>query len=220
MLAKSWQIHLQQEFKKDYMLSLKKFLVSEKAKHKIIYPHSKNWFRAFELTPFDKVKVVIIAQDPYHGPNQANGLCFSVNKGIALPPSLQNIFKEQNSDLSITQSENGNLDNWAKNGVLLLNSVLTVERFKAGSHANKGWEIFTNKVIKKLNKLKNNIVFLLWGSYAQNKGEIIDINKHLILKTAHPSPLSAHRGFLGCRHFSKTNDYLKSHNITPIDWQL
>ncbi len=220
MLAKSWQVHLQQEFEKDYMLSLKKFLVSEKTKHKIIYPHSKNWFRAFELTPFDKVKVVIIAQDPYHGPNQANGLCFSVNKGIALPPSLQNIFKEQNSDLSITQPENGNLDNWAKNGVLLLNSVLTVERFKAGSHANKGWETFTNKVIKKLNKLKNNIVFLLWGSYAQNKGGIIDINKHLVLKTAHPSPLSAHRGFLGCRHFSKTNDYLKSHNITPIDWQL
>ena len=216
----SWRAVLADEKNKPYFQHVLNFVKAERAAGKIIYPQQGDIFNALKFTPFDKVKVVILGQDPYHGPNQAHGLCFSVQKGINPPPSLQNIFKELHDDLGITIPNHGNLESWAQQGVLLLNTVLTVEAGKAHSHANKGWEIFTDKVIQTLNDHRQGLVFLLWGSHAQRKGEVIDPLKHYLLKSAHPSPLSAHRGFLGCRHFSKTNQYLKKSGQVEIDWEL
>lgn len=219
-IEKSWKKYLSDEFHKDYMKSLRQFLANELEDKKIIYPHGGEIFSAFDLTPFDQTKVVIIGQDPYHGPGQAHGLCFSVKPGIKTPPSLVNIYKELKNDLDITPPTHGYLDDWAKQGVLLLNSVLTVEKGLAGSHRNKGWEIFTDKIIEVLNAEKENLVFILWGSPAQKKGAKIDEKKHLVLKSVHPSPLSAHRGFFGNKHFSQTNEYLLKHGKTPIKWEL
>lgn len=202
------------------MKDLKKFLKSEKTKKKTIFPSGPAVFNALNTTDFDDVKVVILGQDPYHGPGQAHGLCFSVPKGIVKPPSLVNIFKELKEDLNISIPEHGELSSWAKQGVLLLNATLTVEANKAGSHQNKGWELFTDKIIQELSDKKENLVFMLWGSYAQKKGQFIDRKKHLVLESVHPSPLSAYRGFLGCRHFSKANNYLKLKDLKPIDWTL
>ena len=213
----SWFEVLKEEFDKPYFEKLVNFIKAEYST-KTIYPHGKNIFRAFELCPFDKVKVVIIGQDPYHGPGQANGLCFSVNDGVPLPPSLQNIYKEIEADLDMEMPSTGNLDNWSRQGVLLLNATLTVRANQAGSHQRQGWEEFTDAVIKTISDRKENIVFLLWGKYAQEKGMIIDISKHHILKAPHPSPLSAHAGFFGCKHFSKTNQYLESIGKDPINW--
>lgn len=202
------------------MQRLWRFLREEKAQKKIIYPQSPNIFEAFRLAPLPSVKVVILGQDPYHGPNQAHGLCFSVQPGVKVPPSLVNIYKELSADLNIPPSTNGCLVNWAKQGVLLLNSVLTVEAGHAASHQGQGWELFTDKVIGVLNQYETGIVFLLWGAYAQRKGAFIDADKHCVLKTSHPSPFSAYQGFLGCRHFSATNHYLEAHGKTPIDWRV
>lgn len=213
----SWQAVLQQEFNQEYFEKLTQFVKNE-YNSTTIYPAGKNIFRAFELCPFDQVKVVILGQDPYHGPKQANGLCFSVNEGIPLPPSLQNIYKEIASDLNIKAPTSGNLDQWSRQGILLLNATLTVRANQAGSHQKKGWEQFTNAAIQQISDKKANVVFLLWGKYAQEKGKVIDTSKHLILKSVHPSPLSAYNGFFGCKHFSKTNDYLKSIGQTPIEW--
>lgn len=218
--APSWQQPLQTEFDAPYMQALKQFLRSEKDKQKIIYPHSSNWFHALETTPLSEVKVVILGQDPYHQPGQAHGLCFSVQPGIKIPPSLINIYKELETDLGIPAVSHGYLESWARQGVLLLNAVLTVEDSKANSHQGKGWEAFTDKVIEVTNQQRQNVVFMLWGSYAQRKGSVIDTSKHLVLTAPHPSPLSAHRGFFGCRHFSQANQYLEAHGQTPIDWQL
>ncbi len=218
--APTWKAVLEDEFRQPYMQSLKQFLRAEKDQKKIIYPHSSNWFHALEVTPLDQVKVVIIGQDPYHQPNQAHGLCFSVLPGVKPPPSLANIFKELETDLGMTSPPHGCLEAWAKQGVLLLNAVLTVEASRANSHQGKGWETFTDKVITIINERRQHVVFMLWGSYAQKKGAMIDTQRHLVLKAPHPSPLSAHRGFLGCRHFSQANHYLQQHGISPIDWQL
>jgi len=220
MLEESWQQVLGAEFDKPYMQQLRVFLRQEKDQKKNIYPKSADVFQAFALTPFTNVKVVLLGQDPYHGPNQAHGLCFSVQNGIPLPPSLINIYKELKEDLGIPRSMNGCLVNWAKQGVLLLNSTLTVEQGHPGSHQGKGWEQFTDCAIGVLNAQLRGIVFLLWGAYAQKKGQFIDIDRHYILKAAHPSPLSAHQGFLGCRHFSATNRYLERLGKSPIDWQV
>lgn len=219
-LRECWKSFLKEEFEKPYMAELKKFLKDEKAKKKRIFPPGPLIFNALNTTPFDEVKVVILGQDPYHGPGQAHGLCFSVPKGVKKPPSLVNIFKEIHDDLKLPIPQSGDLTPWAKQGVLLLNATLTVESSKAGSHQNHGWEFFTDKIIHVLNDKKENLVFMLWGSFAQKKGQFIDRKKHLVLEAPHPSPLSAHRGFLGCRHFSKANAYLKSKNITPIDWSI
>jgi len=202
------------------MLEFKKFLKAEKEQQKIIYPHSSNWFHSLESTPLDQVKVVIIGQDPYHQPDQAHGLCFSVLPGIKPPPSLVNIYKELEQDLNIKPVNHGYLENWAQQGVLLLNAVLTVEASKPNAHQGKGWEIFTDKVISTINSKCQHVVFLLWGSYAQKKGAIIDDKKHLVLKAPHPSPLSAHRGFFGCQHFSQANHYLMKNGKTRVNWQL
>lgn len=202
------------------MEQLRSFLRSEKDQKKVIYPKSENIFNAFNLTPFDKVEVVILGQDPYHGPDQAHGLCFSVPKKIPIPPSLINIYKEIKADLGFPIPSHGNLEHWATQGVLLLNSVLTVEKGLAASHQGRGWEQFTDHVISILNQQKNGLVFLLWGAYAQRKGQYIDMQRHLVLKAPHPSPLSAHQGFLGCRHFSKANEYLEKLHKKPIDWKL
>jgi uracil-DNA glycosylase len=202
------------------MQNLKSFLRQEKDQQKKIYPHSADWFHALETTPLDEVKVVILGQDPYHQPGQAHGLCFSVKPGVKVPPSLVNIYKELESDLGVTPVKHGYLESWAKQGVLLLNAVLTVEDSHANAHQGKGWEQFTDKVIETINAQRENVVFMLWGSYAQKKGSVIDPQKHLVLKAPHPSPLSAHRGFLGCRHFSQANDYLVQHGESPINWQL
>lgn len=210
---------LKEEFEKPYFTELVKFVKSEYTT-KIVYPKGNNIFRAFELCPFEQTKVVIIGQDPYHGPNQANGLCFSVNPGIPLPPSLQNIFKEIQEDLQLPPPTSGNLDKWAKQGVLLLNATLTVRAHTAGSHQRKGWEEFTDAVIKALIDHKQNTIFLLWGKYAQEKGKIINRSTNKVLTAPHPSPLSAYSGFFGCKHFSKTNEYLSSINKTTIDWNL
>lgn len=218
-LEASWKKVLLAEFSKPYMQKLKQFLISEQQAKKIIYPKNSEIFNAFNFTPFSRVKVVIVGQDPYHGPNQAHGLCFSVQPSVALPPSLVNIYKELYSDLAIKQPH-GCLINWAKQGVLLLNSVLTVQAGLPGSHSNKGWEIFTDQVISSLNNHASGIIFLLWGNYALKKGAILDHQKHTILKAAHPSPLSANRGFFGCRHFSITNKLLKQQGMDPIDWQI
>lgn len=218
--APSWQPWLQPEFDQPYMQSLKQFLQAEKAAHKVIYPHSSNWFHALEVTPLDRVKVVIIGQDPYHQPNQAHGLCFSVKPGVRIPPSLVNIYKELKSDLGIEPVNHGYLEHWAKQGVLLLNAVLTVEQSNANAHQGKGWELFTDRVIQLVNEQCEHVVFMLWGSYAQKKGARIDQSRHLVLKAPHPSPLSAHRGFLGCRHFSQANAWLEQKGRGAIDWQL
>ena len=220
ILENSWKEKLLEEFNKDYMRSLSEFLRSEKAKNKIIYPPGNKIFHAFNLTKFEDVKVVILGQDPYHGHNQAHGLSFSVEEGIRPPPSLKNIFKELESDLGMKQPRHGNLEKWCCEGVLLLNSILTVEKSMPASHANMGWERFTDAILSILNNLKKNIVFILWGKKAQEKGHFLDTNRHLILKSAHPSPYSANNGFLGSRPFSKTNDYLSSNNIKVIDWDL
>lgn len=219
-LESSWQAIIGEEFDKPYMQELKTFLQNEKGAKKTIFPHSSNWFKAFELTPFETVKVVILGQDPYHGPNQAHGLCFSVQPGVEIPPSLQNIYKELQSDVGFTHPGHGFLEYWARQGVLLLNATLTVEMAKAGSHQNKGWERFTDAAIHALAEKRDHLVFMLWGSYAQKKGAFIDPARHLVLKAPHPSPLSVYRGFYGCRHFSQANSYLSAHGQTPIDWQI
>lgn len=216
-LEASWNTILKEEFEKPYFKDLIKFVDSE-YETKTIYPPKEKIFAAFDSTPFDQVKVVILGQDPYHGPNQANGLSFSVNEGIKLPPSLQNIYKELNADLGNEISISGDLSDWAKQGVLLLNATLTVEASKAGSHQKKGWEEFTDQVISSLAENRTDLVFILWGSYAQKKGKKIDRTKHFVIETAHPSPLSVYRGFWDSKPFSKTNDYLKSKNIQPINW--
>lgn len=218
--TKTWQTFLSAEKTQPYFLQILDFIKSEQAAGKKIYPPSNGAFNAFKYTAFADVKVVIIGQDPYHGPRQAHGLCFSVQPGIAPPPSLLNIFKELHSDLGLPIPKHGCLESWAKQGVLLLNSVLSVEAGKPQSHANIGWERFTDKVISVLNEEKDGLIFLLWGSPAQRKGEKIDPNKHYILKAPHPSPLSAHRGFLGCKHFSKTNALLRQMNKSEINWSL
>lgn len=215
----SWKNLLAEEFQKPYFIQLKYFLLEEKSKY-AVFPPGDKIFNAFDLTPFDKVKVVILGQDPYHGRGQAHGLCFSVNPGIAFPPSLVNIFKELKSDLGIMPPASGELSAWAKQGVLLLNTVLTVRESTPESHKNKGWEQFTDYVIKEISDKKEHVVFILWGNNAKAKTQIIDSSKHCILTAAHPSPLSATRGFFGCSHFSKTNEYLKSKNIEPINWRL
>jgi len=219
-LEQSWLDHLGEEFDKDYMRSLRAFLKQQKQMGKEIYPPGDLIFNALNTTPFDKVRVVILGQDPYHGPGQAHGLCFSVLPGVATPPSLGNIYKEIQADLGINPPGHGCLLPWAEQGVLLLNAVLTVEKFKAASHQGKGWEQFTDRVVAVLNEKRENLVFLLWGSYAQKKGQIIDRKRHQVLQSTHPSPLSAHRGFLGCRHFSQTNEYLTRTGQQPIDWAL
>ncbi|WP_415899075.1 uracil-DNA glycosylase [Neptuniibacter sp. QD48_11] len=218
--APSWQAVLAEQFQQPYMLALKEFLKEQKTQRKIIYPHSDNWFHALETTPLDDVKVVILGQDPYHQPGQAHGLCFSVMPGVKVPPSLVNIYKELESDLGLPRADHGHLESWAQQGVLLLNSVLTVEESSAGAHQGKGWETFTDQIIQAVNQHCDNVVFLLWGSYAQKKGACIDQERHLVLKAPHPSPLSAHRGFLGCQHFSQANQYLQQQGKVPINWQL
>lgn len=215
----SWKEVLIEEFQSHYFLTLKEFLVEERLKFQI-FPPGGMIFNAFNKTPFDKVKVVLLGQDPYHGAGQAQGLCFSVPAGIAQPPSLVNIFKELNADLGIRIPRHGSLEKWADQGVLLLNATLTVRANQAGSHQGRGWETFTNTVIKKLSDNKTGLVFLLWGKYAQAKEELIDKNKHHILKAAHPSPFSAYNGFFGCRHFSKTNEILKSQGLDPVNWEI
>jgi uracil-DNA glycosylase len=215
----SWLKVLAPEFKMPYMTELNRFLEKEN-KNKVIYPQSKEVFNAFNKTHFDKVKVVIIGQDPYHGEGQAHGMCFSVKPGVKTPPSLKNIYKELADDLKIDIPDHGHLENWANEGVLLLNNVLTVEKGKAGSHHGKGWENFTDKVIEVLNEKKENLVFILWGSPAQKKASKVDTKKHYILKSVHPSPLSAYRGFYGTKHFSKTNKYLKKIGSNPITWTI
>lgn len=219
-LKDCWKQALQEEFGQTYMKELKSFLVSEYQQGKTIYPAKDKYFEALNLTGFNDVKVVILGQDPYHNPNQAHGLSFSVRPGVAPPPSLMNIYKELEADISFTPPKHGYLKHWAKEGVLLLNSILTVEANKAGSHQKKGWESFTDAIIKKLDLERSNLVFILWGSYAQKKGAFIDKNKHLVLSAVHPSPLSAYRGFFGCKHFSKANEYLSAHNLPTIDWSL
>jgi uracil-DNA glycosylase len=214
-----WKEVLQDEFEKPYFLSLKQFLISEKQQGKKIFPPGSQIFSAFDHIPFDRIKVVILGQDPYHGDGQAHGLCFSVNTGIPLPPSLRNIFKELEQDVGCTPPASGNLTAWANQGVLLLNATLTVEAGKAGSHQNKGWEQFTDKVIQTVSERQSHLVFMLWGNYARSKAALISAHKHLILEAAHPSPL-ARGAFFGCRHFSKANSYLEEHGKKPVNWQL
>ena len=216
-IAQDWKDILAPEFEKPYFEQLTRFVRDEYAAHRI-YPRGSNILRAFDKCPFDKVKVVIIGQDPYHGPGQAHGLCFSVADGVPFPPSLQNIFKEVHSDTGAEIPLSGNLDRWAEQGVLLLNAVLTVREHEAASHAGKGWEQFTDAVVRAVAERKEGVVYMLWGSYAQRKGAIADPSRNLILKAVHPSPLSAYRGFLGCRHFSQANKYLESIGKEPILW--
>ena len=219
-LDASWKAHVGYWFERPEMKALSEFLRTEKANGKVIFPPGPQIFAALNATPFDKVKVVILGQDPYHGPNQAHGLCFSVQPGVRPPPSLENIFKEIERDLGIPRPDHGCLTPWAHQGVLLLNAVLTVEHGLAGSHQGKGWEGFTDACVDALNRERENLVFLLWGSYAQKKGQLIDRRRHLVLKAPHPSPLSAYRGFIGSGHFSRANEYLREHGQTPIDWRL
>ena len=216
-ISADWKELLQEEFDKPYFEELTRFVRAEYTSG-VIYPPARNIFRAFDKCPVDSLKVVVIGQDPYHGPGQANGLCFSVNDGIPFPPSLQNIFKEINADMGTTVPQSGNLDRWAEQGVLLLNSVLTVKAHLAASHAGHGWEQFTDAVVRIIAERKQNIVYMLWGSYAQRKGAIADPARNLILKSVHPSPLSAYRGFFGCKHFSQANAYLQSKGKQPIVW--
>ena len=215
-----WKSEMSEEFSKDHFIKIKNFLIEEKKNGQEVYPPGSLIFNAFNLTPFDQVKVVILGQDPYHGKNQAHGLCFSVPYGIQPPPSLVNIFKEIKNDIGAPVPNNGNLESWAKQGVLLLNTLLTVRANQPASHRGIGWENFTDAVIRKVSEKKSGIVFLLWGKFAQDKAALIDSSKHLVLKAAHPSPFSANAGFFGCRHFSKTNTYLISQNRSPINWEL
>ena len=217
-LDASWKARVGDYFDRPEMQALATFLRAERDAGKLIYPQARNIFAALNATPFDKVKVVILGQDPYHGPGQAHGLCFSVLPGVAVPPSLRNIYTEIERDLAISRPRHGCLTRWAERGVLLLNAVLTVEQGLPGAHQSKGWEGFTDAVIAKLDAERQGLVFLLWGSYAQAKGRLIDTQRHLILKAPHPSPLSAHRGFLGCGHFSSTNRYLAEQGSDPINW--
>ena len=217
-LTKDWSEQLDFIFKQDHYRHLLEFLEYESTHNKTIYPPKDQMFNAFDLSSFKNTKVIILGQDPYHNEGQAHGLSFSVPDGIRVPPSLRNIYQELSSDLSITPSQSGNLTHWATQGVLLLNSALTVEKNSPGSHAKSGWVDFTDTVIDILNEKKQNLVFLLWGAYAQKKTELIDQDKHLVLTAAHPSPFSAHKGFFGCKHFSKTNDYLKIHKLKTINW--
>lgn len=217
-LESSWKQRLADEFEQPYMDELRQFLLQRKKAGAVIYPPGKQIFNALDSTPFKRVKSVILGQDPYHGPGQAHGLCFSVPDGVPKPPSLVNIYKEIASDLGCSIPASGNLQHWADHGVLLLNSVLTVERSQAGAHQGKGWERFTDRVISELNTGRESLVFMLWGSYAAKKGAVIDRSQHLVLTAPHPSPLSAHRGFFGCRHFSKTNAWLETHGLEAIRW--
>ena len=219
-LDPSWLEPLRSEFEQPYMAELKRFLVAERERGKQIFPRASEWFRALDLTPLDAVRVVILGQDPYHGPGQAHGLCFSVKDGVRPPPSLVNIYKELESDLGIAPRRHGFLEHWAKHGVLLLNSVLTVEMGLAASHRDRGWERFTDRIVEQVNAKPEPVVFMLWGSYAQKKAAMVDTSRHLVLKAVHPSPLSAHSGFFGCRHFSKANAFLESRGLPPIDWAL
>jgi len=219
-MESSWIEHLHDEFLQDYMRVLRNFLKQEKQQGKIIYPQTYEYFSALNLTPFNQLKVVILGQDPYHGEGQAHGLCFSVPPGVPLPPSLVNIYKELSSDLGIQRAEHGCLVNWARQGVLLLNSVLSVGQGNAASHQGRGWEQFTDKIITEINEHAEHVVFILWGSYAQKKGDFIDTVKHCVLKAPHPSPLSAYRGFFGQKPFSRSNEYLLSNGKTPIQWRL
>ncbi len=216
-IDESWKKRLQSEFEAPYFKELTDFVRQEYATTRV-YPPGSQMFAAFDACPFEQVKVVILGQDPYHEPGQAHGLCFSVNDGVPFPPSLQNIFKEIHDDLGTPIPTSGNLTRWAQQGVLLLNATLTVRAHQAGSHQNKGWEQFTDAVIHALAQEREHLVFILWGSYAQRKGDFIDRNRHLVLQSPHPSPLSAHRGFFGNRHFSRANEYLQAHGITPIQW--
>ena len=217
-LETSWKNHLLPEFQKPYMQELRGFLKNEFEKGRVIYPEGKNFFQALDTTPFEKVRVVILGQDPYHGPRQAHGLSFSVHPGVSIPPSLENIYKELHSDLGIPPANHGFLKGWAKEGILLLNATLTVQAGRAGSHRGQGWERFTDRIIELLNNEREHLVFMLWGSPARQKGAYIDRQKHCVLETVHPSPLSAHRGFFGCGHFSKANRYLEVNGIKPVNW--
>jgi len=219
-LDATWKSRLLPEFDAPYMHRLRDFLRTQRDAGRTIYPPARQIFAALDATPFDQVRVVILGQDPYHGPGQAHGLSFSVPPGVDIPPSLNNIFAEQTRDLGLPRPNHGSLDAWAKQGVLLLNAVLTVEHGQAGAHQGKGWEQFTDTIVDVLNRERENLVFLLWGNYAQAKGKMVDARRHLVLKAPHPSPLSAHRGFIGCGHFSRTNDWLVDHGSTPIDWRV
>ena len=219
-LHASWLEPLRGQFSEPYMAELKRFLAAEKEQGKQIFPEGCDWFKALDLTPLDEVRVVILGQDPYHGPGQAHGLCFSVPEGVRPPPSLANIYRELESDLGIARPGHGMLEHWARQGVLLLNSVLTVEMGRAASHRDRGWECFTDAIVSEVNAKPTPVVFMLWGSYAQKKAAFVDTSKHLVLKAPHPSPLSAHTGFFGCRHFSQANAFLESKGLAPIDWAL
>ena len=219
-LEPGWRERLASEFEQPYMAELKRFLLGERDRGKRIFPKGSEWFRALDLTPLEKVRVVILGQDPYHGLGQAHGLCFSVRHGVQPPPSLVNIFKELRSDVGVEPARHGFLEHWAEQGVLLLNSVLTVEMGRAASHREKGWERFTDAIIQLVNAKQEPVVFMLWGSYAQKKAAFVDTSRHLVLKAPHPSPLSAHSGFFGCRHFSKANAFLEARGLPPIDWAL
>lgn len=218
-IEESWKKQLEPEFDKDYFADLASFVHSE-YNTETVYPEGKDIFRAFDSCSFSDTRVVVIGQDPYHGTNQAHGLCFSVNDGVRVPPSLRNIFKEMQADLGCQMPDSGNLSRWSAQGVLLLNATLTVRAATPGSHQKKGWEVFTDRVIERLSSNRDQLVFLLWGAYAKQKGAIIDRSKHLVLEAAHPSPFAAHRGFFGCRHFSRTNEYLQKNGSTPIEWCL
>ena len=216
-IEQSWKTRLQNEFEKEYFINLTDFVKKEYKTH-TVYPPGRLIFNAFDKCPFENVKVVILGQDPYHGPGQAHGLCFSVKDGVAFPPSLNNIYKEIHNDPGTSMPDSGNLERWAEQGVLLLNATLTVRAGQAGSHQNKGWELFTDEVVRLVANEKSHVVFILWGSYAQRKGETIDRAKHLVLESPHPSPLSASRGFFGNKHFSKANTYLVEHGMKPVKW--
>lgn len=217
-LDQSWLAHIGGEFEKPYMTALKAFLLEQKTAGAVIYPPGGEIFNAMNMTPFERVRVVILGQDPYHGAGQAHGLAFSVREGVPIPPSLQNIYKEIDAEFGAQGRRGGDLSRWAEQGVLLLNATLTVRQAEAGSHQNKGWEIFTDAIIRAVNERHDHVVFMLWGSYAQKKGAFIDRNRHLVLSAPHPSPLSAHRGFLGCGHFRSANDYLVAHGFDPVQW--
>jgi uracil-DNA glycosylase len=219
-LHPSWLEPLADEFAEPYMADLKRFLLEERERGKSIFPKGSEWFRALDLTPLDQVRVVILGQDPYHGHGQAHGLCFSVRPGVQPPPSLVNIFKELESDLGIKPARHGFLEHWARQGVLLLNSVLTVEMGRAAAHRDRGWERFTDAIVRQVNGRADPVVFMLWGSYAQKKAAFVDTSRHLVLRAPHPSPLSAHGGFFGCKHFSKANAFLQAKGLQPVDWAL
>jgi uracil-DNA glycosylase len=219
-IEETWKRELAGEFGSDYMAALKEFLLGEKRRGATVYPPGPLIFNAFNHTPFDKVKVVLLGQDPYHGPGQAHGLCFSVQRGVPPPPSLKNMFKELRDDVGFKIPAHGNLESWADQGVFLLNATLTVRAGEAGSHQGKGWETFTAAAVRRLSEKREGLVFLLWGRFAHQKEALIDASKHHVLKAAHPSPLSAHNGFLGCRHFSKANALLEKQGLQPIDWQI